>query len=551
MAQLETKIKALKLEGEVLADEHSRMSAARDASIFEVVPEVVVKPKNTEDIKKLVRFAAAEKAHNPTLSLSARSAGTCMSGGSLSESIVLDFTAHINRVGEIGDSWAEVEPGAYWRDFEKATLEHNLIMPSYPASKHLCGVGGVVANNAGGEKSLSYGKTENYVEELTVVLADGNEYVIKPLHEKELEAKLKLPTFEGDLYRKIHHLINSNYELLQAAKPKVSKNSAGYYLWNVWDKKERVFNLCKLLVGSQGTLGIITKVKFALVRPKPKAKLLVMFLNDIASLGKIIDEVLTFGPETFESYDDHTFGLAMRFLPGILQRMKGNAFKLFFQFLPEMGMVLTGGMPKLVLIAEFTGYDQASVDKQAQAAQKAVTEKFKVKTHLTKNEQEASKYWTVRRESFNLLRQHVSGKHTAPFIDDITVRPEFLPEFLPQLDSVFKRYPSLIYTVAGHMGDGNFHIIPLMDLKNPKERELIPKISDEVYDLVLKYHGSIDAEHNDGIIRTPYLQKMFGPEVIRLFKQAKQIFDPLNIFNPGKKVDGTLEYAMGHIRKEY
>ncbi len=548
---LETKIKTLGLDGEVLASEHDRMLAAYDASIFEVVPEVVVKPKTVEDVKKLVRFAATEKPHNPKISLTARAAGTCMSGGSLNESIILDFTANLNRIGQVGDAWAEVEPGAYWRDFEKATLKHNLIMPSYPASKHLCAVGGVVANNSGGEKSLSYGKTENYVEELHVVLSDGNEYVIKPLHEKDLEIKLKLSTFEGELYRKIYHLINSNYEMLAAAKPKVSKNSAGYYLWNVWDKKDRIFNLCKLIVGSQGTLGIITKVKFALVRPKPKAKLLVMFLNDISQLGKIIDEVLTFKPETFESYDNHTFSLAMRFLPGILKRMKGNAVKLFFQFMPEIGMVLTGGVPKLVLIAEFTGYDDQSVNSQALAAQKAIMGKFKLKTHITKNEQEASKYWTVRRESFNLLRQHVSGKHTAPFIDDITVRPEFLPEFLPALNEIFKRYPSLIYTVAGHMGDGNFHIIPLMDLSNPKERELIPKISEEVYDLVLKHNGSIDAEHNDGIIRTPYLEKMFGKDIMGLFKETKQIFDPLNIFNPGKKVGGTLKYAMSHIRQKY
>jgi FAD/FMN-containing dehydrogenase len=185
---------------------------------------------------------------------------------------------------------------------------------------------------------------------------------------------------------------------------------------------------------------------------------------------------------------------------------------------------------------------------QALKCQEAVTGEFGVKTHITKSAAESEKYWTIRRESFSLLRQHSSGLSTAPFVDDIVVHPLDLPDFLPRLDAIFKKYPSLIYTIAGHAGDANFHIIPLMDLTKKDQRDIIPNLSKEVYDLVLEYHGSITAEHNDGIVRTPFLKQQFGEEMVKLFEKTKNIFDPQNIFNPGKKVGGTWEYAQEHIK---
>jgi FAD/FMN-containing dehydrogenase len=148
---------------------------------------------------------------------------------------------------------------------------------------------------------------------------------------------------------------------------------------------------------------------------------------------------------------------------------------------------------------------------------------------------ESEKYWVIRRESFNLLRKHVHGKHTAPFIDDIVVRPEYMPEFLPQLYAVMNQY-DITYTIAGHIGDGNMHIIPLMDFTRPDFETIIHDLSEKVYDLVLRYKGSISGEHNDGLVRTPFLSQMYGPDIITLFEQTKDIFDPHHIFNPGKKV---------------
>ena len=517
----------------------------RDASIFEVKPAVVVKPQDVDDLKKLVKFVSENKLTNAGLYLTARAGGTDMSGGPLNDSIIIDF-ANFNKIIEVGGGYAITEPGVFYRDFEKATLAKGLLLPSYPASREICTVGGMAANNAGGEKSLSYGKTAKYIEELRVVLSDGEEYTLKSLTAQELEEKKNTLGLEGEIYRQTHQLLESNYDLIQNARPRVSKNSAGYALWDVWDRK--TFDLTKLFCGSQGTLGLITKIKFRLIEPHKFSKLLVMFLKDFKPLGDLVSTVLQYKPESFEAYDDNTLKLAVRFWPEMIRKMKGNALLLGLRFLPEMLMLLTGGMPKLVLIAELAGDDEQAVIKSTQDLKKEIDAKFKVKSRIAKDRTDAEKYWTIRRESFNLLRKHVQGKKTAPFIDDLIVRPEQLPEFLPRLNAIMEPYKNIVYTIAGHAGDANFHIIPLMNLSNERDRSSILEIAEKVYNLVIEYGGSITAEHNDGLMRTPYLEKMFGQKMIGLFEEIKKIFDPQNIFNPRKKVRGDMQFAMNHIK---
>ena len=547
---LRNELQSLGLAGTIKDDAQTIQKFSIDASLFEIKPEIVIEPKNVEDIKKIVVFAGIQKKIEPNISITPRSAGTDMSGGPLNSSIILDFTKSFNHIREIkntadGAGYAITEPGVFYRDFEVETLKQGLLLPPYPASRELCTVGGMAANNSAGEKTLTYGKVEDYVQELRIIFADGKEYTVKPLTRPELDAKIDQHDFEGTIYKNVYDLIEENYELLKKAKPKVSKNSAGYYLWNVWNADKTIFDLTKVLVGSQGTLGIITEIKYRLVRVPTKSKMLIIFMKDLKPLADLVNAVLAFKPETFESYDDKTLQLAMRFFPEMIKVMKpDNMFKLALQFMPEAWMVMTGGMPKLILMAEFTGTDQAEVDARAKQASDAI-KKFGLKTRIV-DHAEAQKYWTIRRESFNLLRKHVQGKRTAPFIDDVVVRPEFLPEFLPQLNAILAKY-DLIYTIAGHVGDGNFHIIPLMDFSDPRSHKIIPELSERVYELVVQYHGSITAEHNDGLVRTPYLPLMYGKDVYALFEELKTIFDSQNILNPGKKVGASLEYSLAHI----
>lgn len=532
------------LTGDVDNSPESLDLASHDASIFEVRPQAVVHPRNVDDLKKLVRYASAHAG----VSLTARAAGTDMSGGPLTESVVVSFTRYFNNIKKVAEGYAVAEPGVYYRDFERETLaKAGQIMPSYPASRELCTMGGIAANNSGGEKTLTYGKAAKYVHRIRMVCADGNEYEFQALSAGELAAKKARNDFEGELYRKTSELIESNYEAIMRARPAVSKNSCGYYLWDVWNKATGSFDLSKLIVGSQGTLGLMSEIEFGLVRPKPYSHLLVVFLTDLHQLGATAEHILRFKPESFESYDDQTFKVALKFLPELIHQMKGNIISLGLHFLPEMLAVLEGGVPKLVLMAEFTAdTDEDALEKalEAQISLKDLHEKTKV----TKTAADENKYWVIRRESFNMLRKHVHGVRTAPFIDDFAVHPSLLSQFLPRLYKILEPYKKeLVYTIAGHIGDGNFHIIPLMDLNKERSRKIIQDLSLEVYSLVHEFNGSITGEHNDGIIRTPFVKMQFGGEVYRLFEEIKKIWDPQGIFNPGKKVGGTLDYAMSHI----
>lgn len=532
------------MSGEVVDDTETLKGASRDTSIFMRMPKLVVYPKDASDVSKIVRVVSAERMRDAEVSLAARAGGTDMSGGPLTTSVVVSFTKHMNHIGEVAVSseqiaggYAITEPGVYYRDFEKATMEKGLILPSYPASRELAAMGGIVSNNAGGERTLKYGKTERYVEEMDVVLSDGSQVVFKALTPAELEEKKKLNTMEGKIYREIDTLITENAELIEKHRPKVSKNSAGYALWSVRDKKTGAFNLAKLICGSQGTLAFWTKTKLALVKPKEHRAMLVIFLHELSLLPEIVNRVLREEPESFESFDDHTFTLAVKLLPQMLAQMGFvKAARLGIDFIPEAAMVATGGVPKLLLMAEFAEDTIEAADAKAATAKEALAD-MNLQIKIEKNEKESEKYWIVRRESFNLLRKNVHGLHTAPFIDDFVVPPSCYTEFIPKLDALIAEYSShFVYTIAGHIGDGNFHIIPLMDLSKKENRQIIFELAPRVYELVISVGGTTTGEHNDGIIRTPYLPMLFGPEMIALFEQTKKIFDPLNIFNPGKKV---------------
>ncbi|OGZ96415.1 MAG: hypothetical protein A2847_00190 [Candidatus Sungbacteria bacterium RIFCSPHIGHO2_01_FULL_50_25] len=538
-----------RIVGDVSTDAETIERASHDASIFEMRPSVVVFPKNSQDIKALVRFVSEEKENNPALSLTARAAGTCMSGGPLTTSISVAFTKYMNAIGNTSGSRITAEPGAYYRDFEKKTISQNLLLPSFPASREMCAIGGMIANNAGGEKNIKYGKTERYVKRLWAVLSDGNEYEFAPLSERELEAKLHLPTFEGDVYRGVSSIVREHHAAIENARPHVSKNSAGYALWNVWNPDTKIFDLTKLFVGSQGTLGLITKAEFELVPVQKHSQMIILFLPSIDLLSELTSAILPHKPESFEAYDDHTLKLALKFFPSFA-RLLGlkNLFSFALHFLPELFLLLRGGLPKLILQAEFTGDDLGLVEETLRRLEKDI-KPFGVRYRIAKSASDVLKYKLIRRESFNLLRNRIKDRHTAPFIDDFVVNPEKLEEFLPKLNEILSRY-NLIYTIAGHMGDGNFHIIPLMNFHDPSERAIIPELSKKVYDLVFQYHGSTTGEHNDGLVRGPFLKQMFGEDVYRLFVETKRIFDPKNIFNPNKKIGVSMDYAFQFVRKD-
>lgn len=530
------------IRGEISDDPAALETASRDTSLFKICPELVAYPKDAADVSAIVREIHEAKQAGAEIAVAARAAGTDMSGGPLTTGVVISFTKYMNHMVEVGHTYAITEPGVYYRDFEKATLAKKLILPSYPASREICAMGGIVANNSGGERTLEYGKTENFVEELDVVLSDGSQAVFKLYTPEEIAEKKRLHTLEGEIYREMDALLATNAKVIEAHRPKVTKNSAGYALWSVRDQKTGGMNLAKLICGSQGTLALWTRAKLALVEPKEHRAMMVIFLSDLDVLPEIVKRVLPFDPESFESYDDHTFTLAVNFLPEMLMQMGfAKAARLGIDFIPEAAMIAAGGVPKLILMAEFAERTIEEADAKALKAKEALAD-LELRIQIEKDERASEKYWIVRRESFNLLRKNLHGTFAAPFIDDFVVPPASFPEFMPKLKDLLAEYKDdFVYTIAGHVGDGNFHIIPLINLSKPRSREVILELAPKVYELVLSYGGTTTGEHNDGIIRTPYLTMLFGEEMTALFKKTKEIFDPLNIFNPGKKIGGTFE----------
>ena len=526
--------------GEILDNEVTLKTYSHDASLFEVKPKLVVFPKDVEDLKNLVKWAGENQGNSVTV----RAAGSDMTGGPLGESIVADVTKYLNKIGDIKEEGTVVEPGVFYRDFEKKTLEKSLILPCFPASKNLCALGGMFGNNCAGEKSLRYGKMEKFVLESKAIFSDGNEYEVKPLSRQGLDKKIIQGDFEGDLYKKIFNLIEENKEVIEQAKPKVSKNSAGYYLWNIWDGQ--TFDLNKLLVGSQGTLGIVTEMTLKLVPEKRYHDMVALFFKSWDELPQVVNAILPQDPESLETFDKDTLKLGIHFMPEIAKKAGSTFLSFAMKFIPEaiIGIEMHG-LPELIVLVEVSENSESDVKNKVLNIENAI-KPYKIWSRVVEKDSEEEKFWVMRRESFNLLRQHVKGKRTAPFIDDFCVPPDKMPEFLPKALKILKDN-GIATNIAGHAGDGNYHIIPLMDLREESERKKITKVADKFYDLVAEYEGSNTAEHNDGILRTPFLGKMYSPEVLELFKKTKAIFDPQNIFNPGKKVNGSIEFLNKHI----
>lgn len=538
-------------KGDLISDDESKKFYSHDASIFEITPQLIVAPKDSNDASILVKVAKELKESMPNLSLTARSGGTCMSGGAINDSVIVDFNKYMTNIGEIKGEKIGVQPGAFYRDFEKVTLAKDLIMPSYPASKDICTVGGMLANNAGGEKSLEFGKVEKFVPSLRVIFGDGKEYEVKPLNKKELDAKIAQGDYEGNIYKRVFELVEGKYDEIKAARPRVTKDSTGYHLWNVWDRETGIFDLTQLIVGSQGTLGLVTDITFRLVKNPKHTGTLVIFLRKLDDLGDLINDVLKKKPATFEGFDNYTLMLSFKLFMYFRKSLGWlGLIKLAFQLIPD-ALMLFRGIPKMVLLVQFSGDTREEVADKVHNMRLALgAYKHESLFEEDETENKEKKFWIMRRESFNILRHKVKDKHTAPFIDDLVVNPEHLPQFLPEIRTVLNKYKFLA-TVAGHMGDGNFHIIPLMNLEDKKERDLLEPAMREINGIVLKYGGSLSGEHNDGLSRGPWLEQMYGPAVVELFKEVKDIFDPENIFNPHKKTDSTWDYSFSHIRTNF
>jgi len=516
-----------------------------DESIFSIRPQVVLQPKNRQDVQIAAKVVAEHVQQFPSLSLTPRAAGTGLGGGSLTDSIVIDMCAHMQKIGEVTKKkdivYIQTEPGAMWRDVEKKLKRNGAYIPSFPASKDICSIGGSVGNNAAGPDSLRYGHTAEWIESMDVVLHDGHTYTIKALTAREFKLLLKQDHEHARIAKEIFDLIAKNEKEIKKGKPHTAKNSSGYPLWSVmpegvakFKKGTGVFDLTRLIAGSQGTIGIITKLTMKAIPIPQHTSLVVLPIFNLDDAADAIVKALKHDPINVEVFDATSFDLALKNPSFFKDRLDGAAY-----YRTMLSMYTTYHVRFRRKIPEFIVLITLDQDTVADVGEREIIESITTKTvqpRLVKNPVEREMYWQIRRASYTLSKFQDSTKRPAAFLEDMTVPPENLSKFFKEIKKLLTEF-GVTAAVHGHGGNGHFHFYPLLDFTNKKTPELVEKMADKFFKTAVKFDGNICGEHNDGIIRTPHLSKMFTAKMLGLFEQTENIFDPHDVFNPGKKVN--------------
>jgi FAD/FMN-containing dehydrogenase len=522
------------LIGEVMTSPDARRYFATDGSVFSVTPSVIVYPRGESDVRKALRFTWQLAERKRVIPVTARGAGTDQGGAALGNGIMLVFPAHMNHIVEFDSKSGvvTVEPGIIYGKLQQALQTHERFLPPFPASFEYSTVGGAVANNASGEKTVKYGDTRDYVQGLHVVLANGELIETGRLNKRELSKKLGLATFEGEIYRALDKLLEENRDFVMTMRRDVTKNAAGYALSNV-RQKDGSFDLTPLFVGSQGTLGIVTQVSMETELYNAEPILMVGHFDDIQQAQAAVLELrkLPDMPSAIEMVDDQLLDLVDKINPNLLKDVVSKPF------------------PKVVLLVEFDTLNERALKKSVKKAEK-ILEKYAVHHETEEDVQQQDRLWKIRHSSATIVAHSEGNLKAVPIIEDGIVPVEKFGEYLEGVHQLFARH-HLHAAVWGHAGDANLHMQPFLDLAQVGDRQKAFRLIDEYYNLVISLGGSTSGEHNDGRLRAPYLEKLYGADTYVLFQKVKQIFDPYGTLNPGVKINVTLDAIKPLLRQSY
>ncbi len=523
------------LHGEVISTVPARRYFSTDASIFSVPPSIVVYPKDENDVRKTARFAWQLAERGRVIPITARGSGTDVSGAAIGSGIVLAFPAHMHRILELDEKSGTVivEPGTNYGKLQQALQTHGRYLPPAPASMEYSTIGGAVANNATGERSLKYGSTREFVKGLRVVLANGEVIETRRLNKRELNHKLGLSTLEGEIYRAVDSLIEGSQGVLdKVATLGVTKNAAGYALGNI-KRKDGTFDLTPLIVGSQGTLGIVTEIVLETEQLTQESTLYAAYFDDLHHMQTAVMEL--------RSLPD---------MPSAIEMIDGNLLEVVNQYNANLLKgVISPPFPKAVLLVEFDSSDR-SQKKIGKKAQK-IFERYASHHQVESDQAQQARLWSLRHSSSIFMNATGDNhKRAVPVIGDGVVPVEHLAEYIEGIYKIFSSN-QLQVAVWGHAGDGNLHVQPVLDLSQVGDRQRAFRLLDEFTNLIISLGGSTSAEAGDGRLLAPYLPKLYGGEMYDLFQKIKQIFDPYGLLNPGVKVNVRLEDVKPLLRQEY
>ncbi len=521
------------ITGEVVTSVDARRYFSTDASIFSVAPALVVYPHDENDVRKVARFSWQLAERNRIIPITARGAGTDLGGAAMGQGILTIFPAHMNRILEFDSKSGEVtvEPGVNYGKLQQTLMTHGKFLPPYPASVEYSTIGGAIANNASGEKSIKYGDTRSFVKSLRVVLANGEVIETGRINKRELNKKLGLATFEGEIYRSLDALLEEKQSTIDAFKLPITKNTAGYFLSDI-KRTDGSIDLTPLFVGSQGTLGIVTEATLDTEEHNPETTLFVASFDSLQSAQAAIHEL--------RSLPDH---------PSIIEMVDRNLLELVGKIYPsKLKTLVPKPYPEVMLLVEFDSTER----QQKRAAKKAkkILDKsasgYQMETELDNQ----TRLWKIR-ELSAMAAVHAEGRAKAlPIIDDGVVPVQKVGEFVTKLYELCQKY-KVHPAVWGRAGDGNLRIQPHLDLSQVGDRQRVFRLIDEYYKLVISMGGSTSGEYNDGRLRAPYLRAMYGDEMYAILGKVKQIFDPYGTLNPGVKVNVSLEDVRPLVRSEY
>jgi FAD/FMN-containing dehydrogenase/Fe-S oxidoreductase len=504
------------IDGEVRFDAVARALYSTDASVYQIEPLGVVIPRSAEAVSRAVTIAARYG-----VPITPRGGGTSQAGQSIGAGLVLDTSKHLNRVLEINpdERWARVEPGVVLDDLNAALRPHQLRFAPDVSSASRATVGGMMANNSSGARSVLYGKTIDHVREQHVVLADGSLAHFRPLAGHELEDARRGDSLTARAYRAIPELGTRHASEIERRFPKVLRRVGGYNL-DAFTEPARPVDLTRIMVGSEGTLGFIVEARIGLVPlPAAKAVLTLEFDRLLDALGAT-PVILPHGPSAIEVMDDF-----------ILSHASGHAV------LDAQRRSMLERDGSSMLCVEFYGDHADDLVERMHAVEHAVRGAgYTCRTRRVTDAAAQARIWSFREAALGLSTAMSGDAKAISFVEDTAVAPERLRDYIDRFQRLVQRHRTTAGVYA-HASVGCLHVRPVVNLKTADGVATFEAIANEVADLVLEFGGALSGEHGDGLVRGAFNEKMFGSELYEAFRTVKRTFDPDSTFNPGRIVD--------------
>ncbi len=506
------------VRGDVFADILHRVAYSTDASIYRIVPQCVVAPRDTSDVAAVVGYAAAEGV--PVV---ARGAGSGLAGESLCSGIVFDMTRYMTRIIGIEDDGQKVtcEPGVVLDHLNQYLAQLGRKIGPDPSSANRAVVGGVVANNSTGSHSLQFGYIGDYVEAIEAVLADGSivEFTnnFDPAHSQD--------DGTAAIANECLDVLSGNEAVIRKALPETKRNRSGYNIAGICHDGR--IDLARLLAGSEGTLAIFTKITLRTVPVPPAKGLLQLEFDSLDKMARAVPTIVDSGAATCELMDKGLIDMA-------------------FKALPEYRDILPAGAAA-VLLVEHVGQTEQQVEAKIVRTDVAVGQLASGRSIVLDPEQQR-RLWKCRKDAGPLLYRKRSKKHPAEFMEDVSVDYKRLGDYMAGLEKIAQRY-DIEMSFFGHAGDGELHSRPFLDLSEPADVDKMRAIAEDVFSLAWSLGGSISGEHADGLVRAAFVRRQYGDAYYELLCKIKSIFDPRGLMNPGKIINSDPDVMIKNLRR--